>query len=101
MDYFFHEWVDGTDIPIQTAKLDVSKEGDQYRIKGTISQDAVPEDFRSAAHVYADFGKGEIAHIGSVRLAGKTTLPVDIALKLPKEPKKIVLNALHDVLTRN
>jgi hypothetical protein len=101
MDYFFHEWVDGTDIPIQTAKLDVSKEGDQYRIKGTISQDAVPEDFRSAAHIYVDFGKGEIAHIGSVRLAGKTTLPVDIALKLPKEPKKIVLNALHDVLTRN
>lgn len=101
MDYFFHEWVDGTDIPIQTAKLAVAKEGDQYRIKGTISQDAVPEDFRSAAHVYADFGKGEIARIGSVRLAGKMTLPVDITLKLPKEPKKIVLNAMHDVLTRN
>jgi hypothetical protein len=101
MDYFFHEWVDGTDIPIQTAKLGISKEGEQYRIKGTVSQDAVPEDFRAAAHLYADFGKGEIAHIGAVRLSGKTTLPVDITLRLPKEPKKILLNALHDVLTRN
>jgi len=101
MDYFFHQWVDATDIPIQTAKFDISKEGDQYRIKGTVSQDAVPEDFRSAAHLYADFGKGEIAHIGSVRLTGKTTQALDITLKLPKEPKKIVLNAMHDVLTRN
>jgi hypothetical protein len=101
MDYFFHEWVDGTDIPIETAKLGISKEGEQYRIKGTVSQDAVPEDFRAAAHLYADFGKGEIAHIGAVRLSGKTTLPVDITLRLPKEPKKILLNALHDVLTRN
>jgi hypothetical protein len=101
MDYFFHEWVDGTDIPIETAKLGISKEGEQYRIKGTVSQDAVPEDFRAAAHLYADFAKGEIAHIGAVRLSGKTTLPVDITLRLPKEPKKILLNALHDVLTRN
>ena len=34
MDYFFRQWVDGTDVPIHTAKLDISKEGDQYRIKG-------------------------------------------------------------------
>jgi hypothetical protein len=101
MDYFFRQWVDGMDIPIQVARLEIKKEGDQYRIKGTISQDAVPEDFRSASHLYADLGKGEIARIGSVRLTGKTTLPVDIALQLPKAPKKIVLNAMHDVLTRN
>lgn len=101
MDWFFREWVDGTDIPIQRAKLEISKAGDQYRIRGTISQEAVSEDFRSAAHVYVEFGKGELAHIGSVRLAGRTTLPVDVTLNLPREPKRIVLNALHDVLTRN
>jgi len=101
MDWFFRQWVDGTEIPRYQSKLEVAKNGDQYRIQGTISQDGVSEDFRSLAHVYVEFPKGETGHLGAVRLTGKQTLPVDVTVKLPREPKRVVVNAMHDVLTRD
>jgi len=101
MDWFFRQWVDGTEIPRYQSKLEVAKNGDQYRIQGTISQDGVSEDFRSLGHVYVEFPKGETGHLGAVRLTGKQTLPVDVTVKLPREPKRVVVNAMHDVLTRD
>jgi len=77
------------------------KAGDQYRIQGTISQDGVSDDFHSLAHVYVEFPKGEIRHLGAVPLTGRQTLPVDVTIKLPVEPKRILVNAMHDVLVKD
>lgn len=60
----------------------------------------VSETFRSVPHLYLELGKGEIAHIGSLRMTGKTTLPVDVTMRVPREPKRVILNANHDVLYR-
>ncbi len=101
LDWFFRQWVDGTEIPRYRSKLAAVKAGDQYRIQGTISQDGVSDDFRSLAHVYVEFPKGDIRHLGAVPLTGRQTLPVDVTIKLPVEPKRILVNAMHDVLTRD
>lgn len=101
MDWFFRQWVDGTEIPRFESKLTVAKAGEQYRIQGTVSQDGVSSDFRSLAHLYVEFPKGEVIRIGVVRLTGKTTLPVDASLRLPSQPKRVLLNAMHDTLYRD
>jgi len=100
MDWFFRQWVYGMEIPRFKQKLDVAPvSGDQYKIVGSVSQEAVSPDFWTLIPVYVEFPKGEIAHLGTLSLKGTTTTPVDVTVKLPKAPKRVVLNAFHDVLT--
>jgi hypothetical protein len=102
MDWFFNQWVYGMEIPRYRAKLDVAPvSGDQYKIVGSVAQESVSPDFASLVHVYAEFAKGELAHLGSLSVVGSATTPVDVTVKLPKAPKRIVLNAFHDVLSRD
>jgi hypothetical protein len=102
MNWFFRQWVEGTEIPGFETKLDVKHvSGDQYQIRGSITQSAVPYDFMSLAHLYVELPKGEVAHLGSVRITGSTTLPIDTTVRLAREPRRLVLNAMHDVLSRD
>ncbi|MGH9317910.1 MAG: M1 family aminopeptidase [Thermoanaerobaculia bacterium] len=102
MDWFFKQWVYGTDIPRYRQKLDISKQGaGQYRISGSVTQEGVSNDFRAHAYLYAEFSKGEMGRLGVLSLVGNTTTPLDATLRLPKEPKRLLLNAYHDVLSRD
>ena len=101
MDWFFRQWVDGTEIPRYATKVEITKTGDQYRIHGTVSQDGVSEGFRSLPHLYLEYPKAEVVHLGTVRMTGRTTVPVELTLRLPREPKRLVLNDMHDTLSRD
>lgn len=102
MDWFFRQWVYGMEIPRYREKLTVSKQsGDEYRISGSVSQEGVSAGFRSLTHLYVEFPKGEIAHLGVLPLIGSSTTPVDVTVKLPKPPKRVLVNAYHDVLSRD
>jgi aminopeptidase N len=102
MDWFFRQWVYGTEIPRYREKLAVAKSGDgQYHITGSVSQEGVSTDFRALTHLYLDYGKGEIAHLGLLPMIGSSTRPVDVTVKLAKAPKRAFLNANHDVLARD
>jgi len=102
MDWFFRQWVTGTEIPRLREKLEVSsKGGNEYRISGTISQEGVSADFRTLDHLYLEFAKGEVGHLGVIPLIGSTTKSVDFTVRLPRAPKRVLLNTLHDVLSRD
>src|SRR5262249_33106 len=102
MDWFFRQWVDGIDIPRFETKLDLKHvSGDQYQIRGSITQSAVPADFLSLAHLYVELPKGEVAHLGSIRITGASTLPVATTVRLAREPKRLVLNAMHGLRYRD
>jgi aminopeptidase N len=102
MDWFFRQWVDGVDIPRLSSKISIAKAPDnQYHLTGSISQDAVPAEFKTAVHLYVEFAKGDMAHLGVMTLGGVMTTPLDVTLKLSKEPKRALLNAQHDVLSRD
>ncbi|MGH9366228.1 MAG: M1 family metallopeptidase, partial [Thermoanaerobaculia bacterium] len=102
MDWFFKQWVYGTEIPRYKQKLEISKQGEgQYRLTGNVSQEGVSNDFRAHVYVYAEFGKGEIARLGVLSLVGSTTQLINATIRLPKEPKGLLLNAYHDVLSRD
>lgn len=101
MDYFFSEWVHGTEIPRFRAALTARPTSSgKYRINGTVSQEGVSQDFRVMLPLYLDFGGDQLAKIGGVRLVGSTTQAIDFELPLPREPKRVLVNAVGDVLAR-
>lgn len=101
MSWFFDQWVHGTDIPRYVADLKVEKaDGDQWRIHGQVKQEGVGQDFRAVVPLQVDFGKNETATIGLVPMKGESAIPVDVKVKLPKKPKKVLVNAHGEVLAR-
>ncbi|MGE5277860.1 MAG: M1 family aminopeptidase [Acidobacteriota bacterium] len=101
MEWFFRQWVYGTEIPRIKAKLEVTPlEDGRYRIHGSVTQDGVAADFRTVAVLYVEF-KGEVMRVGRIPLTGSTTAAVDLEARLPKPPSRALVNALHDVLYRD
>lgn len=99
MDWFFDQWLYGTEMPSFRNHLEVERvAGDQYRIAGTIEQVGVSESFRTFVPIYLDYGKEGVARLGGVRLVGSGPQEGALDVKLPAKPKRVVLNAHHDVL---
>lgn len=102
LDWFFQQWVYGTDVPRYVSTLKVDKAGgDEYRIHGQITQEGVGKDFRALVPIQVDFGKNEITRIGMVGMTGEATVPIDVKLKFPKAPKRALVNAHGEVLARD
>ncbi|HEV8267571.1 MAG TPA: M1 family aminopeptidase, partial [Thermoanaerobaculia bacterium] len=101
LDWFFGQWVYGTEIPKMNSKFDVTDGGDGvYKIAGEVSVSGVSDDFRTLVPLYVDFGGGAMSRLGTMRVKGTATVPVNFEMKLPKKPKKVLVNAMHDVLVR-
>ncbi|HEY6140516.1 MAG TPA: M1 family aminopeptidase [Thermoanaerobaculia bacterium] len=101
IDWFFNEWVYGTAIPKLTSSFDVKPGAEgKFQITGSISQADVPEDFRALVPIYAEFDKGQVFKIAQIPMIGSTTRPIDFAVRMPKKPNKVTINALHDVLAK-
>jgi len=98
MDWFYRDWIYGADLP--KYRLDYSfKPGDGGKVTftGKIAQSGVSSDFRMRVPIYFDFD-GRWVKAGTVGLAGNATSP-DMVINLPKRPKRVSLNANHDVLS--
>lgn len=93
MDWFFDEWVYGTDVP--SYKFEYQMQGNT--LTGKITQSGVSQNFVMIVPIYADFGSGW-QYLASVTLAGNDTLDIG-KINLPKAPKKVAIAALQDILT--
>ena len=51
--------------------------------------------------IQIDFGKNEVTRIGMLGLTGEATVPIDVKLKLPKAPKRVLVNANGEILARD
>ncbi|HEV8431941.1 MAG TPA: M1 family aminopeptidase [Thermoanaerobaculia bacterium] len=99
--WFFKQWVYGIDAPKLAGDLKVADSGGgKYHISGTITQSEVPNDFTTIVPLYLTFDKGAVAKMGSMVVIGNQTKTVDVDLPLPRKPKSVDINLLHDVLTR-
>ena len=65
-------------------------------LSGKITQSGVSAGFHMRVPLYVDFD-GSLSRLGSVGLTGNETSP-EFKVILPKKPKRILLNAHHDVL---
>jgi peptidase M1-like protein len=101
MDWFFNQWVYGTEVPRYESDLKAEPAGgDEYRIHGQVHQKEVSPDFRVLVPIELDFGKNDVVPIARIGMKGEATVPIDVKLKLPKSPKRVLVNALGEVLAR-
>ncbi|MCU1349478.1 MAG: Aminopeptidase N-like protein [Acidobacteria bacterium] len=101
IDWFFNQWVYGIAIPKLDSKFTVTDAGGgKYKVSGTMTQSQVPDNFVSLVALYINFDKGAYAKIASVPVVGNQTKPIEFELPLPKAPKAVTINNMHDVLAR-
>ena len=98
LDWFFNEWVYGTQIPKYHLDYQLAPvAGGKTNLHMTITQSEVDDQFLMLVPVFADFGKGMVP-IGQLGMKGNSSRSVDVPL--PMQPKKVALNAYKDMLER-
>lgn len=97
MDWFFNEWVYGTEIPAYKLDYTITSSGDgKAVINAKITQSGVSKNFAMLVPVYADFGKGW-TRLGAGLIVGNSTLDMN-NVQLPQAPKRLAIAAMNDVL---
>lgn len=99
MDWFFREYVYGTDLPAYHFAADVTSNGDASTLHFVLTQSSVPSDFRMTVPMYIEFTNGKISRLGSIVITGDRTIEQNLPLpKLPAPVKKVSINSNFDVL---
>jgi hypothetical protein len=97
MDWFFNEWVYGTELPRYKMEYSLTPDaGGKVLLKLTVTQSGVSDRFKMLVPVYLDFD-GKIMRLGEATVIGNSTTP-EFKVMLPQKPKRVLINAFHDVL---
>jgi hypothetical protein len=97
LDWFFQEWVYGTDLPSYRLEYSFSPgENGAVVLVGKLTQSGVSPSFKMLVPVFADYG-GKWARIDVEAMRGNSTN--EFRVTLSPRPKEIVLNVNHDVLS--
>lgn len=98
LDWFFNEWVYGTDVPKYHFEYQVTPAEDgKFKLHMTLTQSEVSDQFAMLVPIFVDFGNG-FSRIGQLAIGGNKTRTADVLL--PSAPKKVALNAYKDILER-
>jgi peptidase M1-like protein/carboxypeptidase family protein len=98
LDWFFSEWVYGTQVPRYQFKYDVQPaDAGHFKVRAEITESEVDDHFAMFVPIFADFGSGMV-RLGQVEMVGNSTRTVEFVLD--RQPKKVALNAFKDVLER-
>ena len=94
VDWFFNQWVYGTDIPTYEWSYRTERGQDgKPRLKLRVLQRDVPDDFVMPVPVRLEFAGGEAMF--RVVVKGPKT---EFETQLPAEPKRVVFNEFESVL---
>jgi hypothetical protein len=89
MDWFFLQWILGTEIPKYEWNATIEKNGEKnFVVRGRIKQKGTSPDFRMPVPLAFEFGKNQ-RHIERVWASGHETA---FEFHLQQKPKKIVFN---------
>jgi hypothetical protein len=95
MDWFFNQYVYGTEIPEYKLDYTTQQEGDKWVVSGTVIQSGVPDGWRDELRVYLHLpGKGAIP-AGWLRIKAKST---SFKFQLAVKPDGLSLNDSEDTL---
>lgn len=97
MDWFFEQFVYGTDVPSYELEYDLSPaDGGGTLLTAKITQSGVRDDFKMLVPLYLRYGdRAQI--LGSAAILGSNTVE-GIQVKLAEKPDEVLLCANHDIL---
>ncbi len=95
-DWLFQDWIYGTALPRYHLEYTIKPaDGGKVLFEGKLTQSEVPRDFLMTVPLYFDFD-GRFVPAGRIRVLGDMT--AQVRATLPKAPKRVSINANHDVL---
>ncbi len=98
MNWFFMQWVYGTEIPRYKLEYSLAPESDgKTLLTGKITQSDVSPDFKMPVPIYLDFDNGKVMRLGTVSIKGSTTSN-EFKVRLDQKPKRVLINYHHDIL---
>lgn len=100
LDWFFNEWVYGTEVPRYSLRADFTPSGDGWDAHVTLTQSEVSDDFVMPVPIYIELVDKQVARIMTAVVKGNKTLDKTLHLgKLPGTPKRMLLNYNYDILS--
>jgi hypothetical protein len=97
MNWFFDQWVYGTEIPAYSFEYTVGKTSDgKASLSAKLTQSGVSDNFAMIVPLYVDFGKGWMK-LGSITIIGNTSVDIKDVV-LPQAPEKAAVCVMNDVL---
>lgn len=100
MDWFFNQYVYGTDLPNYRFESQVTPNAEGSSIHFKLTQSGVPPSFKMLVPVYLETADGTVMHLGKVAIVGST--PVEQTVQIPKLSapiKRVSINYFYDVLS--
>ena len=96
MDWFFNEYVYGTEIPSYDFQYNLQPTGDgKSTLQISLTQSGVSDQFQMRMPVYVTMGK-RVVRLGVITVKGSTTAKSQVTL--PMVPDHVSLDEFHDVL---
>ena len=100
MDWFFNEYIYGTQLPTYhlDSSFDTGPDGDViFNLK--LTQSGVDEHFRMPVPIYLELADGNIFFLGRARITGNSSVEQKVPLKgLKTKPRRAIVNYYDDVL---
>jgi len=100
MDWFFNEYVYGTQLPSYkvNGSFDIGPDGDVI-MSVQLTQSGVDDKFRMLVPIYLEMADGNIVFLGRAKVTGNITLDKKAPLKgLKTKPRRVAVNYYDDVL---
>jgi aminopeptidase N len=99
MDWFFNEYVYGTDLPQLHFESQVKSNSDADSLYFKLTQSGVPESFKMTIPIYLEMADGRTIRLGVVLMVGNSTTEKTISIGKSSVPiKRAMIDYLHDVL---
>ena len=100
MDWFFNEYVYGTELPAYHFENQLTPDGDGFNLHIKLVQSGVSPDFKMRVPIYFELADGRIIQMGAVKLTGLKTIDTTTHLAKPPSPiKRVMINYYYDVLS--
>jgi aminopeptidase N len=100
MDWFFNQYVYGTDLPNYHFESQATPVGEGTSFHFKLTQSAVPAGFKMLVPIYLELANGTVMHLGSATISGDATVDQTVQLpKLPAPVKRAMINYFYDVLS--
>jgi hypothetical protein len=100
MDWFFNEYVYGTDLPAYHFESEATPTNAGTTLHFKLVQSGVPDGFRMLVPLYLEMTDGKVNRLGEIAVTGNKT--VDQTVSLPKfssPVKRASINYYYDVLS--
>jgi hypothetical protein len=99
MDWFFNEYVYGTDLPTYHFETQAIPNDNGVSLHVKLVQSGVPAGFKMLVPIYIEFTDGKVTKLGNATIVGDSAAEKTVQLpKLSTPIKKISINYYYDVL---